>query len=91
MVDSSVDAVGLFSAAGSHSYGPKGLGTGLYPSHQLVYLLSSGFDYRILMVIIILVCIGFGTSFHLTNAYGLTGLCPLNSQTDYSRNSLNCH
>lgn len=26
------------------------------------------------MVIIILVCIGFGTSFNLTNAYGMTGL-----------------
>jgi len=26
------------------------------------------------MVIIILVCIGFGTSFHLTNAYGMTGI-----------------
>lgn len=26
------------------------------------------------MIIIILVCIGFGTSFHLTNAYGMTGL-----------------
>ena len=26
------------------------------------------------MVIIILVCIGFGTSFHITNAYGMTGL-----------------
>jgi KUP system potassium uptake protein len=25
------------------------------------------------MIIIILVCIGFGTSTHLTNAYGLTG------------------
>jgi len=26
------------------------------------------------MIIIILVCLGFGTSTHLTNAYGLTGL-----------------
>lgn len=25
------------------------------------------------MIIIILVCIGFGTSYHLTNAYGMTG------------------
>lgn len=26
------------------------------------------------MIVIILVCIGFGTSFHLTNAYGMTGI-----------------
>jgi hypothetical protein len=25
------------------------------------------------MIIIILVCVGFGTSYHLTNAYGMTG------------------
>ena len=30
-------------------------------------------DIRILMIIIILICIGFGTSAHLTNAYGLAG------------------
>ena len=30
------------------------------------------------MVIIILVCVGFGTSVHLTNAYGMAGQNPLN-------------
>jgi KUP system potassium uptake protein len=30
------------------------------------------------MIIIILVCLGFGTSTHLTNAYGLAGIPVLN-------------
>ena len=34
------------------------------------------------MVIIILICIGFGTSTHLTNAYGLTGLSRRNETYD---------
>jgi hypothetical protein len=33
----------------------------------------TGTDDRVLMMIIILVCVGFGTSYHLTNAYGMTG------------------
>jgi hypothetical protein len=34
------------------------------------------------MIIIILICIGFGTSTHLTNAYGLTGLTRRNRTDD---------
>jgi len=43
------------------------------------------------MIIIILVCVGFGTSFHLTNAYGLAGHSHLNSQTNRSCHGLNRH
>ena len=43
------------------------------------------------MIIIILVCVGFGTSFHLTNAYGLAGHSHLSSQTNRSCHGLNRH
>ena len=43
------------------------------------------------MVIIILVCIGFGTSVHLTNAYGMAGQFPSTPSTDYSRHSPHRH
>jgi hypothetical protein len=36
VLDSSVDAVGLFPSSRSDSYGSKGCGTSLYSSDQLV-------------------------------------------------------
>ena len=42
------------------------------------------------MIIVILVCIGFGTSTHLTNAYGLTG-ASLSMKTNNSRDRDDSH
>jgi hypothetical protein len=42
------------------------------------------------MIIIILVCIGFGTSTHLTNAYGLTG-ASLSMKSNSSRDGHDRH
>ena len=52
---------------------PKVVGRVYIPLINWYQVVVSLTDFRILMVIIILVCLGFGTSVHLTNAYGLTG------------------
>jgi len=43
------------------------------------------------MVVIILVCIGFGTSTHLTNAYGMTGSSTARFELIISRHSHDSH
>lgn len=52
---------------------PKVVGRVYIPLVNWYNATLTGTDNRILMVIIILVCVGFGTSYHLTNAYGMTG------------------
>lgn len=92
MVDSSVDAVGLFSAVEGYTYRSEGGGKSLYPSSQLVLIWDGhGINCRILMVAIILVCIGFGTSTHLTNAYGMTGSSATRFELIISRHGHDSH